>query len=98
MEDSAWTGGIAPTHFYLDTRWVSGQRHAPATIWPRGKDPLYRKLGGPQSRSEHRGLRKNPLPGIEPLWLSSYWTYRHSIFNQGKGGRERENAKGYGGL
>jgi hypothetical protein len=28
--------------------------------------PLYRELGGPQSRSEHRGYRKNPLPGIEP--------------------------------
>jgi hypothetical protein len=33
---------------------VSGQRHAPAELYPRGKDPrypLYRKLGGPQSRS-----------------------------------------------
>jgi hypothetical protein len=33
---------------------VSGQRHAPAAIYPRGKDsryPLYRRLGGPQSRS-----------------------------------------------
>jgi hypothetical protein len=24
--------------------------------------PLYRRLGGPQSRSGHRGYRKNPLP------------------------------------
>jgi hypothetical protein len=31
---------------------VSGQRHAPATLYPRRKDPrypLYRRLGGPQS-------------------------------------------------
>jgi hypothetical protein len=37
---------------------VSGQRHFPAAIEPRGKDhrnPLYRRLGGPQSRSGHRG-------------------------------------------
>jgi hypothetical protein len=30
---------------------VSGQRHAPAALYPRGKDPrypLYRRLGGPQ--------------------------------------------------
>jgi len=37
---------------------VSGQRHAPAALYPRGKDPRYpldRRLGGPQSRSGHRG-------------------------------------------
>jgi hypothetical protein len=37
---------------------VSGQRHAPAALYPWGKDlryPLYRRLGGPQSRSGHRG-------------------------------------------
>jgi hypothetical protein len=37
---------------------VSGQHHAPAALYPRGKDPrypLYRRLGGPQSRSGHRG-------------------------------------------
>jgi hypothetical protein len=67
---------------------VSGQRHAPAALYPRGKDPwypLYRRLGGPQSRYGDRGYRKNPLPlpGIEPrspgrpvrsqllYWLSS---------------------------
>jgi hypothetical protein len=40
---------------------VSGQRHAPAALYPRGKDlwyPLYRRLGEPQSRSGHRGYRK----------------------------------------
>jgi hypothetical protein len=44
----------------------------PAALYPRGKDPrypLYRRLGGPQIRSGHRGYRQNPLPlpGIEPL-------------------------------
>jgi hypothetical protein len=37
---------------------VNGQRHAPAALYPRGKDlryQLYRSLGGPQSRSGHRG-------------------------------------------
>jgi hypothetical protein len=32
---------------------MSGHRHAPAAFYPQGKDtryPLYRKLGGPQSR------------------------------------------------
>jgi hypothetical protein len=42
----------------LGTRWgVSGQRHAPAALYLLGKDlryPLYRRLGGPQSRSGHR--------------------------------------------
>jgi len=36
---------------------VSGQRHAPAALYPRQKDPRYppdRRLGGPQSRSGHR--------------------------------------------
>jgi hypothetical protein len=44
---------------------VSGQRHAPTALSTRVKDPrypLYRRLGGPQSRSGHRGYRKNPLP------------------------------------
>jgi hypothetical protein len=40
-------------------------------VLPRRKNPryaLYRRLGGPQNRSGHRGYRKNllPLPGIEP--------------------------------
>jgi hypothetical protein len=41
-------------------------RFAPGKGPPRY--PLYRRLGGPQSRSGHRGYRKNPLPlpGIEP--------------------------------
>jgi hypothetical protein len=43
----------------------------PGRALPQGKYlwyPLYRRLGGPQSGSVHRGQRKNPLPlpGIEP--------------------------------
>jgi hypothetical protein len=37
---------------------MSGQRHALAALYPWGKNPqypLYRRLGGPQSRSGHRG-------------------------------------------
>jgi hypothetical protein len=37
---------------------VSGQRHAPAALYPRGKDPRYpfdRRLSGPHSRSGCRG-------------------------------------------
>jgi hypothetical protein len=72
MEALGDRGGIALTHFrprhYMG---VSSQRHAPAALYPRGKDsryPLDRRLGGTQSRSGHRGYRKNPLPppGIEP--------------------------------
>jgi hypothetical protein len=38
---------------------VSGQHHAPATLYPRGKNPQYplgRRLGGPQSWSGHTRL------------------------------------------
>jgi len=33
---------------------VSGQQHAPAALYPQGKAryPFYRRLGGPQGRSE----------------------------------------------
>jgi hypothetical protein len=44
-------------------------RFSPGKGLPRY--PLYRRLGGPQSQSGHRGQRKNPLPlpGIEPWSL-----------------------------
>jgi hypothetical protein len=50
---------------------VSGQCHAPAVIYPLGKDPrnpLDRRTVGHQSRSVHRGYIKILLPllGIEP--------------------------------
>jgi hypothetical protein len=40
---------------------VSGQHQAPATIYPRGKDPQYpfdRRLGGPNLDSENTYLLK----------------------------------------
>jgi hypothetical protein len=43
---------------------VSGQSHPLATLYPWGKDPRYpldRRLDGSQSRSVHRGYRKNSL-------------------------------------
>jgi hypothetical protein len=44
--------------FDFGTGWgVSCQHHALAVLYSRGNDPLcplYRRLGGPQSRSEHR--------------------------------------------
>jgi hypothetical protein len=55
---------------------VSGQRHVPAALYPRGKVPQYpssdKRLGGPQSRSGLTGYKENPLPrpGIKP-WSSS---------------------------
>jgi hypothetical protein len=55
---------------------VSGQRNASAALYPRYS--LDRRLGGPQSRSEHRGYTKNPLTllGIEPR---SSCPYSHTI-------------------
>jgi hypothetical protein len=41
---------------------VSGQRQAPAALYPRGKDPRYpldRRLGGLQSRSGRRPEEKS---------------------------------------
>jgi hypothetical protein len=58
---------------------VSGQRHAPAALNPQGKDPrypLYRRLGGPQSRSAFhvsRGAisRTHSRPGSRWVWSAS---------------------------
>jgi hypothetical protein len=46
---------------------MSDQLHAPAAL-PPGKEPLDRRLGGPQSRSGRGGEEKipSPPPGIEP--------------------------------
>jgi hypothetical protein len=50
--------------FNLSTRWVGGQRHAPAPL-PPGKTryPLHRRLGGPQGRSG-RVRQISPPTGI----------------------------------
>jgi hypothetical protein len=40
---------------------VSGESHAPAALYPRGKDPrypLYRRLGGPQSPSGNQRVEE----------------------------------------
>jgi hypothetical protein len=40
---------------------VSGQRQAPPELYPQEKGPrypLYRRLGGPQSRSGHKRLEE----------------------------------------
>jgi hypothetical protein len=64
---------------------MSDQHHTPAALYPRGKDPrypLYRRLGGPQSRSGHRGYRKNPLPlpGIEPRTCYEKDCQKHCLY------------------
>jgi hypothetical protein len=44
---------------------VSGQCHAPAVLYPRGKDPWYpldRRLDGLQSRSGHGLEKKSSAP------------------------------------
>jgi hypothetical protein len=70
---------------------VSGQRHAPTALYSPGKDaryPLYRRLGGPQSRSGHR-LQKNPLPlpGIDVVTSKSKAVPLHAMEAlRGRGG------------
>jgi hypothetical protein len=49
---------IASTHWPWQYIRASGQRHAPAALYPLGKDPWYPldwRLGRPQSWSGHRG-------------------------------------------
>jgi hypothetical protein len=41
---------------------VSGQRHAPAALYPRY--PLYRRLGGSQSRSWTQGLEEKSSASV----------------------------------
>jgi hypothetical protein len=57
--------------FDLGTRWRWVVSFTPRPLYPQGKSPwypLYRRLGGPQSRSGHDGKEKNsqPPPGIDP--------------------------------
>jgi hypothetical protein len=73
---------------------VSGQRHAPAELLPRGKDPrypLYRRLGGPQSWSGLRGYRKNPFASagdrtclrkgnVRNILVEMFISYRHKAY------------------
>jgi hypothetical protein len=59
--------------FELGTRGVSGQLHAPAALYHRGKDPRY-PLDGLHSRSRQIGYGKNnlSLAGIEPQSSNLY--------------------------
>ena len=63
---------------------MSGQRHALAALYPRGKTryPLYRKLGGPQGRSgraenlARTGIRSPDRPKrSQSLYSLSYPTH-----------------------
>jgi hypothetical protein len=62
---------------------MSGQRHATATLYPRGKTPgypLYRRLGGPQSRSGHRSPGRPARS--QTLYCLSYPSSYHSVVEQ----------------
>jgi hypothetical protein len=57
--------------FDLGTSWRWVVSFMPRPLYPQGKSPLYplyRRLGGRQSRSGRGGEEKNsqPLPGLEP--------------------------------
>jgi hypothetical protein len=58
------SGCIDPRILDLGTRWRWVVRFTPRLLYP----PLYRRLGGPQSRSGRGGGEKNTQlpPGIEP--------------------------------
>ena len=69
-EEEQMQSSTLPSTSSLDGGGAGGQRHAPAAL-PPGKTryPLYRKLGGPQGRSErvkkispHTGIRSPDRP------------------------------------
>jgi hypothetical protein len=70
--NACWeSAGIAPRILDFDTRWKWVVSFMPRPLYPQEKSPWYpldRRLGGPQSRSEHGGEEKNsqPLPRLEP--------------------------------
>jgi hypothetical protein len=72
MKPLVGTGGIAPTHACPGHQMgVSGQRHAPAALYPRERNPGTHCTGGwvgPRTGldTETRGKILSPLPGIEP--------------------------------
>jgi hypothetical protein len=60
----------------LGTRWRRVVSFTPRPLYPRGnrpRYPLYRRLGGPQSRSERHGEEKNlasagnRTPAVQPV-------------------------------
>ena len=67
---------------------VSGQQHAPAALYPIGKTryPFYRRLGGPQGRSERAenliptGIRSRTIqPVAQSLYRLSYRTHTQNV-------------------
>jgi hypothetical protein len=71
MEAYWGSGDIAPHILDLGTRWKRVVSFTSRPLYPQGKNPwypLYRRLGGPQSRSGRGGKEKNfkPMPSIEP--------------------------------
>jgi hypothetical protein len=56
-EALGWEEVLLLLNLNLGTRWSEWSASRSAALYPRGKDPrypLYRRLGGPQSRSGHR--------------------------------------------
>jgi hypothetical protein len=74
MEALGGRGGIAPTHSLpRHEEGVSGQLHAPAYLYPRGRTPGTHCTGGwvgPRAGLDTGATGKIPfpLPGIEPRW------------------------------
>jgi hypothetical protein len=67
-------GGVSSILLNLSTRWKWTVSFTPLPLCPQENSPphpLYRRLGGSQSRSGHYGEENNllPLQGIEPRLL-----------------------------
>jgi hypothetical protein len=59
---------------------VSGQQHAPAALYPRGKDPrypLYRRLGGPQSSNCKVDCIMKIVEMWWIIWTQLMYAYKH---------------------
>jgi hypothetical protein len=64
------SGDISPRILDLGTRWRWVVSFTPRPLYSQGKSPWYtldRRLGGPQSRSGHGGVKKHSqsLPGLK---------------------------------
>jgi hypothetical protein len=62
------SAGITPRIFGLGARWGEWSASRPGHFTPKERAPqypLYRKLGGPQSRSGRGGEEKNSQPPLE---------------------------------
>jgi hypothetical protein len=73
----AWVKRKYSSYSFLTSALDGGEWSAsrPGRALPRGKDPrypLYRRLGGPQSRSEHVGEEKIRTMVVQPVIWSLY--------------------------